>query len=154
MPVPWQKNVTSLPSKRKMTNYGVPPWPSSQRTTSPSLWLHQWTPSLITPTSVDGGNFHQISAPSAARLGDKQASKQTRAHFLSHCQAAMDTTRPLYHAGNHCYLKRLHFLIFATFLISKCSSPVCVCVLCACVFVCECVCLCVCMFASLLCMFI
>ena len=26
-------------------------------------------------------------------------------------------------AGNHCFLKRLHFLIFVMFLIKKCSSP-------------------------------
>ena len=33
------------------------------------------------------------------------------------------------HAGNHCFLKRLHFLIFVTFLLRKCSSLcVCVCV--------------------------
>ena len=30
------------------------------------------------------------------------------------------------HAGNHCFLKRFHFLIFVAFLIRKCSFP-CVC---------------------------
>ena len=36
MPASWQRNATSLPSKRKMTNYGAPPRPNSQRITSPS----------------------------------------------------------------------------------------------------------------------
>ena len=39
MAAPWQRNMTSLPSKRKMPIYGAPSWPSSLRTTSPSLWL-------------------------------------------------------------------------------------------------------------------
>ena len=34
---------------------------------------------------------------------------------------------PHQHADNHCFLKRLYFLIFVTFLIRKCFSP-CVCV--------------------------
>ena len=67
-------------------------WSSTmaKRTTPPSLWLHQWTPSLTTPTSADRRNLSDLYTI-CCRIG--RQSKQTLAHILSHCQAALQPGR-------------------------------------------------------------
>ena len=67
-------------------------WSSTmaKRTTLLSLWLHQWTPSLTTPTSADRRNLSDLCTI-CCRIG--RQSKQTLAHILSHCQAALQHGR-------------------------------------------------------------
>ena len=62
----------------------------AKRTTSLSLWLHQWTPSLTTPTSADRRHLSDLCTI-CCRIG--RQSKQTLAHILRHCQAPLQHGR-------------------------------------------------------------
>ena len=82
MPAPWQMSTISLPSKRKMTNYGAPRGQAPREPLCLCYDSHPHNSNLCR-----WGKLYTI----CCKIG--RQSKQTLAHVLSHCQAAIQHGR-------------------------------------------------------------